>query len=191
VAKPAATIMGGWRCWRSGAADDAKIVMTLPPEAFTPAPKVHSAVVHLTALPETPRFPVIRRLAAVDCHGFNQRRKMLRASLKGLRRGSRACWKAWASPRPRGPRRSGWSSSARWRGRWPRPSRAGSAGHKVGPRSPVRTRALTQHPARKSLTRHSLPSRRPGGARSPGRWILPTVWPKPPEDSQPTRSPFR
>ncbi|WP_017999683.1 16S rRNA (adenine(1518)-N(6)/adenine(1519)-N(6))-dimethyltransferase RsmA [Paracoccus sp. N5] len=66
--------------WRS----DARIVMTLPPEAFVPAPKVHSSVVHLTALPE-PRFPadaaVLNRVVAA---GFNQRRKMLRASLKGL-----------------------------------------------------------------------------------------------------------
>lgn len=66
--------------WRS----DAKIVMTLPPEAFVPAPKVHSSVVHLTALPE-PRYPadaaVLNRVVAA---GFNQRRKMLRASLKGL-----------------------------------------------------------------------------------------------------------
>ena len=38
--------------WRA----DAKIVINLPPEAFTPPPKVSSAVVHLTALPE-PRFP--------------------------------------------------------------------------------------------------------------------------------------
>ena len=66
--------------WRS----DAKIVMTLPPEAFVPAPKVHSSVVHLTALPE-PRYladaAVLNRVVAA---GFNQRRKMLRASLKGL-----------------------------------------------------------------------------------------------------------
>ena len=66
--------------WRS----DARIVMTLPPEAFVPAPKIHSAVVHLTALP-APRYPadpaVLNRVVAA---GFNQRRKMLRASLKGL-----------------------------------------------------------------------------------------------------------
>ena len=69
--------------WRS----DARIVMTLPPEAFVPPPKIHSAVVHLTALPE-PRFPadpaVLNRVVAA---GFNQRRKMLRASLKGLHPG--------------------------------------------------------------------------------------------------------
>jgi 16S rRNA (adenine1518-N6/adenine1519-N6)-dimethyltransferase len=66
--------------WRA----DARIVMTLPPEAFTPAPKVHSAVVHLTALP-APRYPadgaVLQRITAM---AFNQRRKMLRSSLKGM-----------------------------------------------------------------------------------------------------------
>ncbi|HEY0275431.1 MAG TPA: 16S rRNA (adenine(1518)-N(6)/adenine(1519)-N(6))-dimethyltransferase RsmA [Paenirhodobacter sp.] len=66
--------------WRA----EARIVMILPPEAFTPAPKVHSAVVHLKALPE-PRFPadpkVLERVVAA---GFNQRRKMLRSSLRGL-----------------------------------------------------------------------------------------------------------
>lgn len=64
--------------WRA----DAKIVMHLPPEAFTPAPKVHSAVVHLTRLAE-PRYPadegILQRLTAM---AFNQRRKMLRSSLK-------------------------------------------------------------------------------------------------------------
>ena len=66
--------------WRT----DARIAMTLPPEAFSPAPKVHSAVVHLAALPE-PRFPadpkILNRVVAA---GFNQRRKMLRSSLKAV-----------------------------------------------------------------------------------------------------------
>ncbi len=70
-------ILAQWRC-------DAKIVMHLPPEAFTPAPKVHSAVVHLTRL-AAPRFPadeaVLQRLTAM---AFGQRRKMLRSSLKGM-----------------------------------------------------------------------------------------------------------
>lgn len=66
--------------WRA----DAKIVMHLPPEAFTPAPKVHSAVVHLTALPQ-PRYPADAAvLSRVTAMAFNQRRKMLRSSLKGL-----------------------------------------------------------------------------------------------------------
>lgn len=70
-------LLAQWRC-------EARIVMTLPPEAFTPAPKVQSAVVHLTALPD-PRFPcdfhILQRVTAM---AFNQRRKMLRSSLRGL-----------------------------------------------------------------------------------------------------------
>ncbi|MGZ2258133.1 16S rRNA (adenine(1518)-N(6)/adenine(1519)-N(6))-dimethyltransferase RsmA [Roseobacter sp. A03A-229] len=66
--------------WRA----EARIVLQLPPEAFTPPPKVSSSVVHLTALPE-PRFPadadVLSRVVAA---AFNQRRKMLRAALKGV-----------------------------------------------------------------------------------------------------------
>ncbi|WP_417807033.1 16S rRNA (adenine(1518)-N(6)/adenine(1519)-N(6))-dimethyltransferase RsmA [Thioclava sp.] len=66
--------------WRA----QARIVMSLPPEAFTPAPKVHSAVVHLRALPE-PLFPADpATLSRVVAAGFNQRRKMLRASLKSV-----------------------------------------------------------------------------------------------------------
>lgn len=66
--------------WRT----DPKIVLTLPPEAFTPPPKIHSAVVHLTAL-STPRFPADPAiLSQIVAAGFNQRRKMLRASLRGL-----------------------------------------------------------------------------------------------------------
>ena len=65
--------------WRA----DAKIVINLPPEAFTPPPKVSSAVVHLTDLPE-PRFPAdAATLSRTVAAAFNQRRKMLRASLKG------------------------------------------------------------------------------------------------------------
>ena len=66
--------------WRA----DAKIVLDLPPQAFTPPPKVSSAVVHLTALTE-PRYPAdAATLSRVVAAGFNQRRKMLRASLKGV-----------------------------------------------------------------------------------------------------------
>ncbi len=66
--------------WRT----EAQIVMHLSPQAFTPPPKVSSAVVRLDALPE-PRFPaepkILERVVAM---AFNQRRKMLRAALKGL-----------------------------------------------------------------------------------------------------------
>jgi 16S rRNA (adenine1518-N6/adenine1519-N6)-dimethyltransferase len=66
--------------WRT----DPKIVLTLPPEAFSPPPKVHSAVVQLTRL-DRPRFPADDRiLSRITAQAFNQRRKMLRSSLKGL-----------------------------------------------------------------------------------------------------------
>lgn len=66
--------------WRA----EPRIVMTLPPEAFTPAPKVHSAVVHIRAL-EGPRYPCdFAILSRITAMAFNQRRKMLRSSLKGL-----------------------------------------------------------------------------------------------------------
>ncbi|MBR9864847.1 MAG: 16S rRNA (adenine(1518)-N(6)/adenine(1519)-N(6))-dimethyltransferase RsmA [Rhodobacteraceae bacterium] len=66
--------------WRT----DAKIVMELPPEAFTPPPKVTSSVVHLERL-EEPRYPADPVwLSRTVAKAFGQRRKMLRASLKGL-----------------------------------------------------------------------------------------------------------
>lgn len=71
-------LLAQWRC-------EPRIVMHLPPEAFTPAPKVHSAVVHITRLPGGPRFAADEKvLARVSAMAFNQRRKMLRSSLKGL-----------------------------------------------------------------------------------------------------------
>ena len=83
VAKPGSkaygrlSILAQWRC-------EARIAMSLPPGAFTPPPKVASAVVHLAALP-APRYPadaaILNRVVAT---AFNQRRKMLRAALKGL-----------------------------------------------------------------------------------------------------------
>jgi len=83
VAKPGSkaygrlAILSQWRC-------DARIAMHLPPQAFTPAPKVSSAVVHLTRL-EQPRYPAEARvLSDIVARAFNQRRKMLRASLRGL-----------------------------------------------------------------------------------------------------------
>ncbi|MCC5959595.1 MAG: 16S rRNA (adenine(1518)-N(6)/adenine(1519)-N(6))-dimethyltransferase RsmA [Rhodobacteraceae bacterium] len=66
--------------WRA----DARVVLHLPPEAFTPPPKVSSAVVHITRL-SSPRYPADARvLETVVAAAFNQRRKMLRAALRGL-----------------------------------------------------------------------------------------------------------
>lgn len=83
VAKPGSKAYGRLALlaqWRA----DARIVIDLPPQAFTPPPKVSSAVVHLTALP-APRFEAdAQTLSRVVAAAFNQRRKMLRASLKGV-----------------------------------------------------------------------------------------------------------
>ena len=66
--------------WRA----EARIVMQLPPEAFTPPPKVSSSVVHLTAL-SAPKFPADPKvLSHVVATAFNQRRKMLRSALKSV-----------------------------------------------------------------------------------------------------------
>ncbi|VAW01430.1 SSU rRNA (adenine(1518)-N(6)/adenine(1519)-N(6))-dimethyltransferase [hydrothermal vent metagenome] len=70
-------LLAGWRA-------QARIVLSLPPEAFSPPPKVSSTVVHLTALP-APRYPAnAKTLEHVVAKAFNQRRKMLRSALKGL-----------------------------------------------------------------------------------------------------------
>lgn len=66
--------------WRA----TARIVMEIPPQAFTPPPKVNSAVVHMERRDE-PLFPAKQKsLSKVVSAAFGQRRKMLRASLKGL-----------------------------------------------------------------------------------------------------------
>ncbi len=81
VAKPGSKAYGRLSIlaeWRS----EARIVMDLPPQAFTPPPKVRSAVVHLVARPE-PLYPANPRiLRDVVAQAFQQRRKMMRASLK-------------------------------------------------------------------------------------------------------------
>lgn len=66
--------------WRS----EARIVMSLPPQAFSPPPKINSAVVRIDIL-EHPKFEADEnRLGKITQTAFGQRRKMLRASLKSL-----------------------------------------------------------------------------------------------------------
>lgn len=69
-------ILSQWRC-------DARLAMKVHRSAFTPPPKVMSAIVHLTpaGMPEGIRSA---RLEAITAAAFGQRRKMLRQSLKGL-----------------------------------------------------------------------------------------------------------
>lgn len=65
--------------WRS----TPRIAMTVHRSAFTPPPKVMSAVVHVVPgePPEGVRLPVLETLTGA---AFGQRRKMLRQSLKGV-----------------------------------------------------------------------------------------------------------
>ncbi len=65
--------------WRS----TPRIALDVPRQAFTPPPKITSSVVHVVpaAAPDGVRGPVLEALTAA---AFGQRRKMLRASLRGL-----------------------------------------------------------------------------------------------------------
>lgn len=62
----------------------ARRVLDLPPGAFTPPPKVSSAVVHLTPRADRDRTVPLAAVEAVTRAAFGQRRKTLRQSLKGL-----------------------------------------------------------------------------------------------------------
>ncbi|GJM01298.1 MAG: ribosomal RNA small subunit methyltransferase A [Methyloligella sp.] len=83
VAKPGSkaygrlSVLANWRC-------DTEIVYRLPRDAFTPPPKISSAIVQLRpkeTLEYTPSPLMFRQVTAA---AFGQRRKMLRASLKSL-----------------------------------------------------------------------------------------------------------
>ncbi|MDJ0512312.1 MAG: 16S rRNA (adenine(1518)-N(6)/adenine(1519)-N(6))-dimethyltransferase RsmA [Methyloceanibacter sp.] len=64
--------------WRT----DPRILFSLPPEAFTPKPKVASAVVKLVPKQRPEPHCDVGVLERVTAAAFGQRRKMLRASLK-------------------------------------------------------------------------------------------------------------
>ncbi|KUO60435.1 MAG: 16S rRNA methyltransferase [Alphaproteobacteria bacterium BRH_c36] len=61
-----------------------EIVLRLKPEAFTPPPKVSSAVVLFTPRPAPEPDVSVKTLARITAAAFGQRRKMLRQSLKAL-----------------------------------------------------------------------------------------------------------
>lgn len=58
-----------------------RYAFTVPARAFTPPPKVDSAVVVLEPLPEADRFADLKALSIVTESAFGQRRKTLRKSL--------------------------------------------------------------------------------------------------------------
>lgn len=61
-----------------------RLVMELPARAFTPPPKVDSAVVHLVPRDDAPSSERIQALEQITAKAFGQRRKMLRSSLKAV-----------------------------------------------------------------------------------------------------------
>jgi 16S rRNA (adenine1518-N6/adenine1519-N6)-dimethyltransferase len=65
--------------WRS----TPRIAMTVHRSAFTPPPKVMSAVVHIVP-EEAPEGVSVKTIARLTAAAFGQRRKMLRQSLKGM-----------------------------------------------------------------------------------------------------------
>ncbi|MCA1969195.1 unnamed protein product [Ciceribacter sp. T2.26MG-112.2] len=69
-------VLCGWRT-------EAHMAFDVPPQAFTPPPKVTSSVVHLVPRQEPLRCDV-EKLERVTQAAFGQRRKMLRQSLKSL-----------------------------------------------------------------------------------------------------------
>jgi 16S rRNA (adenine1518-N6/adenine1519-N6)-dimethyltransferase len=71
------SVLTQWTC-------DARIVLRLPPSAFTPPPKVASAVVSLTPHATQPEPAIFARMEALTAAAFGQRRKMLRGSLRAL-----------------------------------------------------------------------------------------------------------
>lgn len=76
---------------------EARVVMDLPARAFTPPPKVASAVVRLDPRPDAPPPEILSALEKVTAAAFGQRRKMLRSSLKSLG-GAALCEAAGVSP---------------------------------------------------------------------------------------------
>ncbi|NRA89465.1 MAG: 16S rRNA (adenine(1518)-N(6)/adenine(1519)-N(6))-dimethyltransferase, partial [Rhizobiales bacterium] len=64
-----------WRC-------EAKLAFTVDKANFMPPPKVTSAIVHMVPKPLSADAPSLKALSAITLAAFNQRRKMLRASLK-------------------------------------------------------------------------------------------------------------
>ncbi|WP_373461484.1 16S rRNA (adenine(1518)-N(6)/adenine(1519)-N(6))-dimethyltransferase RsmA [Pseudoroseomonas cervicalis] len=72
-------VLSQWRC-------QCRMTLRLPPGAFSPPPKVWSAIVHLVPHPEVPDPALMAALERVTAAAFGQRRKMLRSSLKTLGR---------------------------------------------------------------------------------------------------------
>jgi 16S rRNA (adenine1518-N6/adenine1519-N6)-dimethyltransferase len=63
---------------------EVRVAFDLPPGAFLPPPKVTSSVVTISPYKSLPHAVDLPTLSLLTKHAFGQRRKMLRASLKGF-----------------------------------------------------------------------------------------------------------
>ena len=71
------SVLAQWTC-------AAVLLLRLPPAAFTPPPKVWSAVIGLVPRAEQPAPDLFRTMERLTAAAFGQRRKMLRGSLRPL-----------------------------------------------------------------------------------------------------------
>jgi 16S rRNA (adenine1518-N6/adenine1519-N6)-dimethyltransferase len=71
------SVLAQWLC-------DVSILLKIPAEAFTPAPKIESALVRLIPKPNQPPVEHFHAMERLTAAAFGQRRKMLRAALRPL-----------------------------------------------------------------------------------------------------------
>jgi 16S rRNA (adenine1518-N6/adenine1519-N6)-dimethyltransferase len=71
------SVISQWIC-------DAEIEMRVPAAAFSPPPKVESAVVRLVPKPVQPDPALFLAMERLTAAAFGQRRKMLRGALRGI-----------------------------------------------------------------------------------------------------------
>ncbi len=71
------SVLAQWTCTTS-------LLMRIPPAAFTPPPKVFSAVVGFVPKPQQPEASLFRAMEKLTAAAFGQRRKMLRGALREL-----------------------------------------------------------------------------------------------------------
>lgn len=69
------SVITQWLC-------DVTLLYDLPPSAFIPPPKVNSAVVHFAPKKLDDKAPIFKTVEQVTATAFNQKRKMVRSSLK-------------------------------------------------------------------------------------------------------------
>jgi 16S rRNA (adenine1518-N6/adenine1519-N6)-dimethyltransferase len=71
------SVISQWIC-------DAAIMMQVPASAFSPPPKIESAVVRLVPKPVQPDKALFATMERLTAAAFGQRRKMLRGALRGI-----------------------------------------------------------------------------------------------------------